>query len=361
MTDMRVLFVPLYSAQWASSRYRAYYWAEALACAGVSATVLPPARGAARARYYASLLVRAARVDVVVIQKKLFPLPILAALARINPRLVFDFDDALFARPSDIREEAFAAGAEQQARRLHYSLRRARLVVAGNHFLAAYALRINPRVAVIPTAIDLARLPARGPRAAPAQVAIGWTGRSATVGYLDLVAPAISALERRRHGRFVLRVVADGVDRRPLRIADVSVDNIVWTPEAEYTVIDSFDIGIMPLINDDWSRGKCGFKLLQCMARGVPVVASPVGANCEIVQDGMNGLLALDEVAWTDRLATLIDDAALRQRLGQAGLETVTMRYSFDVVIPRLAALLAEVATAAGPPHETRNALNAHP
>ena len=343
---MRVLFLPLYPRRWASSRYRAYLWAEVLGREGFSCRVLDPAAGStSRAGYYAALLALIPKFDVVFIQKKLFPGPLLRLLRRLNPRLVFDFDDALFARPTDLSEAAYARSAAAQRRRLDQALRAVRLVVAGNRYLADYALRRNARVVVVPTAVDLERLPPLPTRHRSAEcVVVGWTGRSATLGYLDLLAPTLVALQARVGERFLLRVIADGVEAAPYGIRGVTVENVVWTSDAEYTVIDGFDIGVMPLVDDAWSRGKCGFKLLQCMSREVPVLASPVGVNTEIIQDGVNGLLAFDSDEWREKLVALIDDPALRARLGRAGRETVAERYSFRAILPRLDALFREVA-----------------
>ena len=341
-----MLFLPVYSFVWASSRYRAYLWAEALAREGFRPRVLdPPTSGSSRLAYYAALLVLARRVDVIFIQKKLFPVAVLRLLRRLNPRLVFDFDDAFFARPPDLPDAVFARQAPGHARLFHEALRSARLVIAGNEYLAEYARRWNRGVTVIPTAIDLERLPPVPPRRRPTERAVvGWTGRSATLPSLDLLRGALPALRARVGDRFVLRVVSDGVDQRPFQIPGVAVENVVWTLGAEYCVIDGFDVGVMPLPDDPWHRGKCGFKLLQYMSRAVPVVASPVGVNRDIVQDGVNGFHAASGAEWTDKLATLIEDPGLGARLWKAGAETVAASYSFRAVIPRLTALLAEVA-----------------
>lgn len=346
---MRVLFLPLYPSLWASSRYRAYLWAEALERLGFRCRVLdPPESRWGRAGYYATLLALAPRFDAVFIQKKLLPVPVLRALRGLNPRLVFDFDDALFARPTDLSEAAFAGRAASDARRFERTLVDVRLVVAGNGYLAEHARRWTPRVAVIPTAVDLERLPPLPPRRRPAnRVVLGWAGRSATLPSLDLIREALGALCRKVGERFLLRVVADGVDRAPREIPGVLVENVVWTLATEYVAIDGFDIGLMPLADDPWSRGKCGFKLLQYMSRARPVVASPVGVNGEIVRDGVNGFLAASEAEWTEKLATLIEDPGLGERMGKAGAETVAASYSFRAVIPRLAALLGEVAAGA--------------
>lgn len=342
---VRVLFVPLYPRIWASSRYRGYLWAEALKHEGFPCRVLdPPTSPASRAGYYATLFALAPQFDIVFIQKKLFPVSLLRLLRLLNSRLVFDFDDALFTRPTDLSGEASARRAGEQARRLNQTLLTVRLVVAGNRYLAEYAQRWNPHVAIIPTAVDLERLPPLPARRPPAdRVVIGWTGRSATLCYLDVVAKAFVTLQKRVGRRFLLRVVADRVDTAPYEIPGVPVENVVWTPATEYTVIDGFDIGVMPLLDDPWSRGKCGFKLLQCMSRAVSVVASPVGVNREIVQDGANGFLAASETEWREKLATLIEDPALQVRLGEAGRETVAAAYSFRAIIPKLADLLSMV------------------
>jgi glycosyltransferase involved in cell wall biosynthesis len=292
--------------------------------------------------YLRTLLTSARRAEVVVIQKKLFHPLLLGLLARLNPRLVFDFDDALYARPSDLPERAFRR--RQLRGRLGLTLRLARHVIAGNRVLADYARPRTRAVTIIPSALDLDELPPRVHLPSD-RIRIGWIGRHSNLGHLSRLVPALRRLRAEVGEAFELHVFADGVDREPFAAAGVPVVNTAWTPELEYPVIDRFDIGVMPLVDDEWTRGKCGFKLLQYMSRGVAAVASPVGANCDIVRDGVNGFLASADAEWAEKLRALIEDPALRARLGEAGRQTVAADYSFRAIIPRLADLLADVAT----------------
>jgi glycosyltransferase involved in cell wall biosynthesis len=339
---MRVLFLPLYDRRWASSRYRAYAVAERIGREGIEAAVLPPpAKPWERGPYLARCLAAAARADVVYIQKKLFPLPILHALRRINPRLVFDFDDALFARPSDVPAAAFRR--RQVLGRLALTLRLVRHVVASNGYLADYARPRARAVTVIPTALDLDELPPRAPRP-PGPVQIGWIGRRLNLVHLAQLVPSLHTLRARVGDRFVVHVVMDGVDEDPFVVPGVPVVNTVWSAAREYALIDTFSIGVMPLVDDEWSRGKLGFKLVQYMARSVAAVASTLGTRDEVITDGVSGLLARDADDWARALERLVVDEDLRARLGAAGRCVIEERYSFAVTVPRLAAVLEEVA-----------------
>ncbi len=352
---MRVLFVPLYSYTWASSRYRAYHWADALEKEGFRCTVLPPPHSVvSRFGYFLRLVVMARRCNVIFIQKKLLPTWLLRVLHVVNPYIVFDFDDALFAKPSDARDASYEVQSAENARRFEEMLRTVRLVVCGNRYLQSYASQFNTSAIVVPTCIDLDRLPPRPPDRAPGdRVVLGWIGRRATLTYLRIIEDVMRDLEERAPGRFVLRIVADRVDTEPFEIPGVTVENIVWTLASEYSVIDGFDIGIMPLTDDPWAMGKCGFKILQYMSRGVPTVASPVGVNREIIEDGVNGFLADERTEWVAKLLRLAEDPNLRREQGAAGFETVRDSFSFRANLPGLAGKLTELSGAPRPHEES--------
>jgi len=352
---MRVLFVPMYSDIWASSRYRAYLWAEALETEGFRCAVLPPPHSVvSRLAYFLRLVVMARRSSVVFVQKKLLPIWLLRLLHALNPHIVFDFDDAIFATPSDAPNDSEGAPSAENARRLDATLRTVRLVVCGNHYLQSYASQFNTNAIVVPTCIDLDRLPPKPPdRASGDRVVLGWTGRRATLTYLQIIEDVMRELEGCAPGRFVLRIVADRVDTEPFEIPGVAVENIVWTLDSEYSVIDGFDVGIMPLTDDPWAAGKCGFKMLQYMSRGVPTVASPVGVNREIIEDGVNGFLADETTEWVDRLLRLAEDPVLREEQGAAGFETVRDSFSFRANLPLLAGTLMELSGTPWPPEES--------
>ncbi len=246
---------------------------------------------------------------------------------------VFDFDDAVWVR--------YVSPANSYLSYLRFPgktatvCRLARHVMAGNPFLASYARQHNPRVTVVPTTIDLEKYRPRdrSPGAAPA---IGWTGSYSSIQYMHLLRPVLERLARRHPFRVVIvggtGFSADGVE----------VEHRPWRSETEVEDLADIDIGVMPLADTEWERGKCGLKALQYMALGIPTVVSPVGVNQEIVSHGVNGLLAEDEDAWETGLERLLVDSELRGRLGNAGRETVERHYSAAVQAPRVAAVFRE-------------------
>jgi glycosyltransferase involved in cell wall biosynthesis len=209
---------------------------------------------------------------------------------------------------------------------------RADAVIAGNEFLADYARRYSDAVRVIPTCVDTTKfVPRAGDRRDAAVPVIGWIGTPTTTPYLQALQGVLREVARTH--RFVLRVCGAG---SPLAIPGVTVEQPPWTLASEVALFNTCDIGVYPLTDDEWARGKCGFKAIQFMACGVPVVAAPVGVNRDIVEDGVNGLLAATPAEWVDKIRRLVDDPALRARLGRAGRRTIEARYSLSVNAPKI-------------------------
>jgi len=194
-------------------------------------------------------------------------------------------------------------------------------VVVGNSYLADYCRRYASEVTVIPTSIDTAiYLPAD--KKAGSLAVIGWTGSSTSQTYLEMFAPVLRELIVRRDVE--VRVISD---RQPL-LPGVPHVWRRWSADTETEDLRVLDVGIMPMPDDPWSPGKCSLKALQYMAMGVPAVCSDVGANREVISHGENGFLATTPEEWLKYLGILIDDAALRARLGRAARKTVEERYS---------------------------------
>jgi glycosyltransferase involved in cell wall biosynthesis len=215
-------------------------------------------------------------------------------------------------------------------------------VIAGNQFLADYALRFNGAVTVIPTCVDTDKFVPRRDRGAASaadRLVIGWIGSPTTATYLAGIADVLRRVAERRP--FTLRV--SGVDE-PFGIAGVDVVNVPWSLDAEVSLFNECDVGVYPLTDDEWSRGKCGFKAIEFMACGVPVVAAAVGVNREIIQDGVNGFLASTGDEWIDKLGRLLSDPDLRRRMGAEGRRTIEARYSLHVHAPALARAISSVA-----------------
>jgi glycosyltransferase involved in cell wall biosynthesis len=184
-------------------------------------------------------------------------------------------------------------------------------------------------------AYDTARVPSPG-----SPVTIGWIGSPTNWPYVRPILPILQELVETRGVR--VRVIGAGSAARQDTFP--GLEHVDWSEASEVEEIRSLDIGVMPAPDDGWVRGKCGYKLVQYMACGLPVVASPVGTNEELVTPGHNGFLAGSNDAWRAALLRLIDDAPLRRAFGAAGLQRVKERYSLQVQAPRLVQLLQSIA-----------------
>ena len=278
--------------------------------------------------------------DLVLLYREAIPIgpPVIErAIARRGLPIVFDFDDAIFLPNVSEANRAisFLKDTSRPAKIIAFS----RHVVVGNAFLGAFARQFNPAVTVIPTAVDTARfvprpdrerLPEGGP-------VVGWIGSPTTYHYLESLAGVLK--DAARDHSFVLHVSGAG---KPVHFDGVRVHEVPWALDREVELFNSCDIGVYPLDDDDWSRGKCGFKAIQFMACGVPVVAAAVGVNREIIRDGENGFLASSPQEWREKLARLLTDAPLRERFSRAGRQTIEDRYSLRVTAPQLAAVLRQ-------------------
>ncbi len=355
---MRVLILTRYGRLGASSRIRFLQYVPGLEEAAIQVTVEPLlsdqllqqryARGAypmwallgSYLKRWATLR-RRAEFDVLWIEKEAFPwwpLWLEAALLRSVP-YVLDYDDAVFltydANPRTWVRRAFAG-------RLGRLMAKSALVVAGNEYLANYARSKGAaRVAVVPSVLDLARYPAPR-RLSPApsrldQLRVVWIGSPATVHYLQLLAEPLRVLAL--DANFVLCVIGGGAVQLP----GVPTEVVAWSEDTEVEAIAGCDIGVMPLLDSAWERGKCGYKLIQYMACGLPVVASGVGVNPEIVQQGVNGFVANSDEEWVSALRTLLGDQSLRSQMGQAGRQRVERDYCVQQTGPRMVKLLQSV------------------
>lgn len=281
-----------------------------------------------------SVLVHAGKYDLVWIEKETFPfMPALAEwlLNKARVPYVVDYDDALFHRYDKHRRWLIRL---ILGRKIDSVMRLASLVIAGNEYLAERAQRVGAQcVEVVPTVIDLTRYKV-GQVGSHHTLVVGWIGSPSTSQYLAIIAPVLRSLSK----EFDVRFVAVGAGKELMD--DLPVEVMPWSEETEVLSIQGFDIGIMPLVDDPWERGKCGYKLIQYMACGIPVVASPVGVNEKIVEHGVNGFLAKDLHEWEKAIRCLLDDSSLRRRMGARGRERVEAWYSLQVQAPRLEELI---------------------
>jgi glycosyltransferase involved in cell wall biosynthesis len=275
------------------------------------------------------LLAMARQSDAVFVNRKMFPPFFTRLLRRASPVLIFDFDDALFAH-SD--------GSFSATRRTRFAamLRASDLVFAGNDYLATEARQYNANVQVIPTAVDSARYTPAAQGDDPPCLDLVWIGSRSTRKYLEAILPFLEQAAAVVPG-LRLKIVSNFTlpgERLP-------IDSEPWREETEAGALASSHIGIAPLWDDPWTRGKCALKVLQYMAAGLPVVSSAVGANAEAVEDGVSGLLVANtSEAWVRALRVLAEDGALRRRMGEHGRRIVEERYDKSVVFDRMAAAL---------------------
>jgi len=279
-------------------------------------------------------LVTAVQYDVALLHKEAFPFgpPLMeAVLRRRVPRLVYDMDDAFWTHPPQLKQIGRRL---RDPERIPKMLRMVDHVLAGNEFLAAFARQYNPAVTVFPTVLDTQRYYLRQ-EPQDNVVTIGWVGRWSSAPYLATLENVFARLGA-TYPNVVLRLIGAG----DVAFAGLPVETVPWHLEKEIESIAKFDVGIMPLPDDIYSRGKCGFKLLQYMALGIPGVASPVGVNKTIVQDGVNGFLANSENEWLDKLSRLVVEPELRRQMGHAGRRTVEARFSVEKAIDQLSMVL---------------------
>ena len=264
----------------------------------------------------------------------LLPVPGLEPARRVD---AYDFDDALYLGSILSTNRRFRM-LKREAGSWRAYVERARLVIAGNDELAARARELSRRVEVIPSCVDPSGQPLRE-HAEHDPVTIGWIGSRSTVDQLRMVLPAIAALnEQDTRARLVL-VGAGGLDYE----ADW-LEQRPWSLDSEAEELASFDIGIMPMPDTDWTRGKCGYKLLQYFSAGVPAIASPVGVNRRIVGERRErGLLATGDEEWSAALEELVNDHAARAEMGAEGRRFVEREYSYQRWAPELASMLAEL------------------
>ena len=348
---IEVLALALYGDRAASTRYRLEQYIPRLRDDGIHLRVAPLLGNEyikstfARKKYGAIKLVnhymaravtlaRRRDYDIVVIQGELFPLVpggIEARLVRVP--YIYDFDDAYFLK---YRQERFRRVSFLLKEKFTPVISRAAAVLAGNRYLADYAKKLNVATTFLPTVVDTDRY-AHLPSKRDDIFTVGWIGSPSTSGYLGALARPLAQLGQEGRVRFVV------VGGHSEAIDGVEVVNAPWEEATEVGLINTFDVGVMPLSDDEWARGKCAFKLIQYMACGVPVVASPVGANVDVV-GGDCGLMAKDDRDWFLALGKLRDDVGLRKDMGLAGRERIVKNYSLSVGLAILAQAIKTVA-----------------
>jgi glycosyltransferase involved in cell wall biosynthesis len=240
----------------------------------------------------------------------------------LRKRIVYDFDDAIWI-PAVTESNSLAAAAKCFWK-IKWICKWAWKVAAGNDFLATFAAAQGAQVTVVPTCVDTEHRFNRIKDQHSGRLTIGWTGSHSTLPYLDQVVPVLKGLGQ--HYDFDVLVICN-------QPPTFTLPNLRFLPWKEATEIDdllNIHIGLMPLVSDAWSEGKCGFKIIQYLALGIPALASPVGVNKRIVTPGENGFLCATEAEWYSGMEALLQNAALRSKMGQIGRQKIEAAYSIE-------------------------------
>jgi glycosyltransferase involved in cell wall biosynthesis len=275
-------------------------------------------------RWWHWLRAKLSRFDIVFVDREIFDSPSAAMEERFRSicrRFVTDLDDAVFLRYPD---------------KFRQLMTMSDLVVCGNRFLVEHVQPLNSRTVQVPTCVDMDQYQPRIAAAANPRPVVGWMGTAGNVQYLSVAAEALRRVAREQE--FELRVVVpDAAGLQTMDLTGVQVVHELWQPARETIQLQQFDVGLMPLFPDQpWDRYKCGLKLIQYLAVGVPGIAAPVGVNSEILDDNRNGFAAQTPEEWTTALRSLIGDHDLRQQMGRRGRQTVMDRYSVQANYPVL-------------------------
>lgn len=329
---MKVAFIADKSHQ-APVYYRTIQFLPALADAGGEARLisLPP-------KFYDRyLLFKSLRkYDLVILQRRLLNFVHFIPFRLSAKRLVFDVDDALF-----LKDSRSAAYSSQTLRsRFRRTVKSSDFVICGNEWLRDAVLPLNPKAEVIPTVVDLDVFGKPKEHVEEATFRIVWIGSRSTLFYLERILSALEPLKEAIQG-LKLRVISD-------RFPDASnlpVERVPWSREGEIQALHEGDAGLAPLEEDDWSRGKCGLKLLQYGAAGLPSIGSPVGVNEQILEHGRTGFLARTAAEWRDAVSDLASDVKRRSEMGGAARRRVAEHFSLDAWRDRYVLLIQRLAS----------------
>ena len=340
---INVIGFSLYGALAASHRIRLGQYCESLAQAGINMQVQSllgndylQSRLKGRSLPFLSLLgagidriellLSKNRFDIAIVHCELFPFAP-GWLEKIALRIpfVYDFDDAFYLR---YKTGKFAWANPVLGRKFDQFMFGAAAITAGNRQLAAYANSFNENVTVLPSVVDTAKYVPK-PYLKSSIFTIGWIGSHSTAPYLESLVAPLRTLGRERRLRFVV------IGGEAPSIEGIEVVELQWSEETEVDLINAFDVGVMPLPDDEWARGKCAFKLVQCMACGVPVVASRVGANVDLVTEDCGFLVSTAE-QWVDAITQLWEQPLMRINMGVASRKRAVDYYSLQSNLPIL-------------------------
>jgi len=353
---MKILFIVPYSTEGASNRFRVEQYLPYLDKEGIKYDIRP----FVSSRFYKILylkkqrarkiiyfiqsffnrildIIRLHRYDLVFIHREACPFgpPIFEwMIYKFKKPIIYDFDDAIFLQNYNLANRFYKfLKFPSKTKKI---IKMASMVIVPNIFLKEYTCKFNKHVYVIPTPIDTDKF--KIAEKSSNKLTIGWVGSFTTASYLKVVFNVMQQLSKKYD--FVLKIFGAG---EILSIPGVKIENHDWHLEEEVSYFQSIDIGIYPLIDILWARGKAGFKAIQYMSVGVPVVASSVGMVKDFIKDGVNGYLARTEEEWIEKISKLIEDSNLRKNIGLEGRKTVEERFSVKINVPEYLRVIKSV------------------
>lgn len=360
---MKVLALASYPNEAAATRYRVTQFINPLAERGITLTLRPfldsrlftslykrdqlprTALGlASSALRRLTDIWRADKADILFVQREamMFGPPLIEWLSAkvLHRPIVLDLDDATYVRYTSPTYGRWASALKWFSK-TDDLIRWAKVVVCGNQAIADYVTKKGVAAVVIPTVVDTEQFRPPEIARAPDVPVLGWVGTHSTYPYLESLFPVLERLSKTH--RFRLKVVGTGKEK--VSVPGVEVENLQWSLDREVADFQSFDIGLYPLVADNWTLGKSGFKAVQYMAVGIPYVMMPVGACAEMGQAGVTHFTASTQDEWHEALACLLTDASLRQRMGAAGRRHALQHYTMEAQAAKLASVFEEVAT----------------
>lgn len=302
-----------------------------------------------KALYYAELvmdrfirswkaILLADKFDLVFLQRTTFPLGLERLLKARNKNIIFDIDDSIYLPDKEEKNPIGYFKRYIKKREVISVLKVARCAIVENNYIRSFVRKYCRETYLIVGPIDTERNFARVDGQDSKEITIGWIGTPSTTPYLKMLDGALKELSK----KYDVKVRLIGAS--PYSVDGVRIESVKWSEETEISELHKFDIGVMSMPDNEWTRGKVGCKMLQYMANAIPAVVSYTPTTAEIIQDGINGFLASSEKEWVDKISLLIDDPALKDRMGREGRRSAEKSFSLDASIPRYLGIFKDYA-----------------
>lgn len=266
--------------------------------------------------------------DVVVVLRKTFPMPIFWILRKLSKRLIFDFDDAIFLNTD-------GSYSKTRMHRFIKTISKCDFIFAGNSYLADEAKQYNSAVSVIPTSVEVAKYDFPKHKS-PDSFDLVWIGSSSTKKYIAAIIPAIEHAAQ-SIPNLRLKIIADFKLTSP----KLTIKNVAWTEAVEAIELGQSHVGLAPMVDNNWTKGKCALKVLQYMASGLPVISSPTGVNAYVVDNGVNGYLASNDEEWSEFIIKISQEKEQSENMGRLGKQRVNQEFSINIVFKKMLSIIS--------------------